>query len=74
MSAEVERPSDARRAALSGAIDMGEKGVPVVSNMVPLDRYYSVAESVSACAVLGWEGPGCKDYVRWIWRFEDLSI
>jgi hypothetical protein len=53
MSAKVGRPSDARRAALSGATDMGERGVPLVSNMFSLDRYYSAADMVSDGAVLG---------------------
>ena len=47
MSAKVARPSDARRAALSSATDMGEKGVPLVSNMFSLDRYYAAADTVS---------------------------
>lgn len=46
MSAKVARPSDARRAALSSATDMGEKGVPLVSNMFSLDRYYAAADTV----------------------------
>ena len=58
MSAKVARPSDARRQALSGATDMGEKGVPLVSNMFSLDRYYAAADSVSACAYMCVRGRG----------------
>lgn len=47
MTTAVARPSDARRAALREATDMGEKGVPLVSNFFPLDRYYDAAERVS---------------------------
>jgi len=39
------RPSDARRAALSQE-EMGEKGIPLVSNFFPLDRYYDATERV----------------------------
>lgn len=43
----VARPSDARRAALSEATKgMGEKGVPLVSNFFPLDRYFDAANRV----------------------------
>jgi len=43
----VARPSDARRAALSEATKgMGEKGVPLVSNFFPLDRYFEAAHRV----------------------------
>lgn len=43
----VTRPSDARRAALSEATKgMGEKGVPLVSNFFPLDRYFEAAHRV----------------------------
>jgi hypothetical protein len=45
MSAIHGRPSDARRAALSQE-EMGEKGVPLVSNFFPLDRYYDAADRV----------------------------
>lgn len=45
MSAIHGRPSDARRAALSQE-EMGEKGVPLVSNFFPLDRYYDATERV----------------------------
>lgn len=47
MSAQVARPSDSRRQQLSSAADMGEKGVPLVSNFFPLERYYDAADRVS---------------------------
>lgn len=48
MSAQVARPSDSRRQQLSSAADMGEKGVPLVSNFFPLERYYDAADRVSS--------------------------
>ena len=41
------RPSDGRRAALRQAdAGLGEKGVPVVSNFFPIERYYDAARKV----------------------------
>ena len=75
MSAKVGRPSDARRAALSGATDMGEKGVPLVSNMFSLDRYYSAADMVSVGAAPCGKCRAERGVdVREILPDEDLSI
>jgi hypothetical protein len=42
------RPSDKRRADLREAdASLGEKGVPIVSNFFPIERYYDAARKVS---------------------------
>ena len=50
------RPSDGRRAALRAALreadaGLGEMGVPIVSNLFPIERYYDVAREVRNCMV-----------------------
>lgn len=74
MSAKVGRPSDARRAALSGATDMGEKGVPLVSNMFSLDRYYSAAEMVLTAFYHAYEESRLDDAYVYGKRFAIFSL
>lgn len=41
------RPGDARRQALQAAdAALGEKGVPLVSNFFPIERYFDAANKV----------------------------
>jgi hypothetical protein len=48
----AHRPSDGRRAALREAdAGLGEKGVPIVSNFFPIERYYDAAQKVRDIAM-----------------------
>ena len=64
MSATVARPSDGRRKALKDADNLGQekKGVPMVSNFFPIDRYYEAAEKVCSdsefVCLFRWVGHG----------------
>lgn len=48
-NAVAARPSDKRRAELREAdASLGEKGIPIVSNFFPIERYYDAARKVRA--------------------------
>jgi len=71
----VARPSDARRAALSEATKgMGERGVPLVSNFFPLERYFEAANRVLEAFGIAYKARRLDDAYVYGKRFAIFSL
>lgn len=69
------RPSDGRRAALRQAdAGLGEKGVPVVSNFFPIERYYDAARKVLASFEMAFDERRLDDAYVYGKRFATFSL
>uniref|UniRef100_A0A7S1DC26 KIF-binding protein n=1 Tax=Cyclophora tenuis TaxID=216820 RepID=A0A7S1DC26_CYCTE len=71
---KATRPSDSRRAALRKADDATVGGIPLVSNMFSIDRYFEAAEKLLNCFNVAYKERRLDDAYVYGRRFAKFSL